>query len=182
MPKFLARFMVTVIALMMTLFLTCVVAEADRFNPQILPQSGGTISISILPNQGWHGGSLTFPASDVPIGTAVYARGFVEAVPPLGTPVASQTTIYSIIISFDPKFTTSFSTTAATTVRLALPGNANLSKPFNMYETEFYYLTPPSPATWNGPYLGTVSNNVLELSLPAHSLVGTTIVVLTIMQ
>ena len=182
MPYVLTRFMVTIVALTMTFLLTCVVAQADRFTPQILSQSGGTISISILPNQGWHDGSISVPASNVPNGTAVYARGFAEAIPPLGTPVASQTTVYSIIISFDPKFTTSFSTTAATTVALTVPQNADLSKPFNMYETEFYYRTPPSLATWHGPYLGTVSSSTVQFSLPAHSLLGTTIVVLTIMQ
>lgn len=182
MPKVLTKFIATGVALIVAFLVTCVAAKADRFNPQILSQSGGTISISVLPNQGWHDGSITFPASNVPAGTAVYARGFAETVPPLGAPVASLATVYSIVISFDPKFATSFSTNAATTVTLTLPQNANLGKPFNMYETEFCYQTPPSPASWNGPYVGTVSSNMVRFSLPAHPLLGTTIVVLSIMQ
>ena len=175
------QFVFTSIVLV-TLFLnTALSAAADQFYPQILAPAGGTIRIYASPGQGYHG-TITFSSSNIPSGTAANVHGYLRALGGLGTPPAAATTLYSIVIGLDPKFTTLFSTSAASTVTLGFPQSVDLSKPINMYETEYDSSTPPSPTTWQGPYIGTVSGSVLTFSLPAFAFPGTNVVVLAVTQ
>ena len=96
----------------MMLMLTLSVS-ADQFHAQIL--SGGKISISVNPSQGYTG-TLEFAASNMASDTAVFLLGNAEPFSQIAAPPGSSATLYSILLNFYPHYTCQFKTTGQSTL------------------------------------------------------------------